>query len=166
MLHIADLPKIHGKDKTSVVDTAGFCSELPADKYLVFKLANQEYAMGVSMVKEVIHYTNLTEIPNTCSYIKGVLSLRGIVIPVLDFMEYIGLSATSVTGNTRILIVHYDDLFIGILVDSVEGVIAISSDMFIPVPAFIGKENVKYFKAAIKFNNKLIMVIETRMEHV
>lgn len=163
---MAYLPKIHGKDKTSVVDTAGLCSELPADKYLVFKLANQEYAMGVSMVKEVIHYTNLTEIPNTCSYIRGVMSLRGIVIPVLDFMEYMGLSATSVTVKTRILIVHYDDLFIGILVDSVEEVISISLDMFIPVPAFIGIEDVKYYKAAIKFNNKLILLIETRMEHV
>ena len=163
---MADLPKIQGKDKTFLVDTAGFCSEFPADKYLVFKLADQEYAMGVSIVKEVIHYTNLTDVPNTCSYIRGVLSLRGIVIPVIDFLEYIGLSATSVTRNTLILIVHYDDMFIGILVDSVEGVIAISSDRLIPVPAFIGKENVKYFKAAIKFNNNLILLIEPRMEHI
>src|SRR4030065_1068718 len=157
-------PAINGKDSTSVPCDAGFCSEFAADKYLVFKLANQEYAMGVSMVKEVIHYTNLTEIPNTCSYIRGVLSLRGIVIPVLDFMEYIGLSATSVTGNTCILIVHYDDLFIGILVDSVDEVTTISLDRFVPVPDFIGKENLKYFKAAIKFRNKLILLIGPRME--
>lgn len=163
---MAYLSKIQKRDITSAVDNAAVSSVSPAEKYLVFKLADQEYAMGVSMVKEVIHYTDITEIPNTCSYVRGVLSLRGTVIPVLDFMEYIGLSATSITGSTCILIMHYDDLFIGILVDSVEGVIAISLDRFVPVPDFIGKENLKYFKAAIKFNNKLIMLIETRMEHI
>ena len=135
-----------------------------ADKYLVFKLSNQDYATDVSMVKEVIHYTDLTEVPNTDSYIRGVLSLRGIVVPVLDFMEYMGLPATIITMNTRILIVHYYDLFIGILVDSVEGVFAISSDRFVPVPAFIGKENLRFFKAAIEYNNKFILLIETRIE--
>ena len=134
------------------------------DKYLLFKLADQDYAMDVSMVKEVIHYTDLTEVPNTDSYIRGVLSLRGIVIPVLDFMEYIGLSATIVTMNTRILIVHYDDLCIGILVDSVEGVFTITSDRLMPVPAFIGKENLRFFKAAIEYNNRFILLIESRIE--
>ena len=61
---------------------------------------------------------------------------------------------------------HYDDLFIGILVDSLDGVTSISSDSFVPVPDFIGKENFKYFKAAIKFKNKLILLIDPRMEHV
>ncbi len=154
------------KDEKIVVNNTCFNPEFTADKYLVFKLANQEYAMGVSMVKEVINYINLTEIPNTCTYIRGVLSLRGIVIPVIDFREYIGLSATTVNGDTRILIVHYDDLFLGILVDTVEGVIAVSSDSFMPVPSFIGKENVRYFKAAIKWNDKLVLLIQTRMESV
>lgn len=135
-----------------------------ADKYLLFKLADQDYAMDVSMVKEVIHYTDLTEVPNTDSYIRGVLSLRGIVVPVLDFMEYIGLSATIVTMNTRILIVHYDDLCIGILVDSVEGVFTITSDRLMPVPAFIGKEVLRFFKAAIEYNNRFILLIESRIE--
>ncbi len=135
-----------------------------ADKYLLFKLADQDYAMDVSMVKEVIHYTDLTEVPNTDSYITGVLSLRGIVIPVLDFMEYIGLSATIVTMNTRILIVNYDDLCIGMLVDSVEGVFTITSDRLMPVPAFIGKEHLGYFKAAIEYNNRFILLIESRIE--
>ena len=134
------------------------------DKYLLFKLADQDYAMDVSMVKEVIHYTDLTEVPNTDSYIRGVLSLRGIVIPVLDFMEYIGLSATIVTMNSRILIVHYDDLCIGILVDFVEGVFTITSGRLIPLPAFIGKENLRFFKAAIEYNNRFILLIESRIE--
>src|SRR3989304_6883414 len=123
---MAYLSKIQGKDMTSVEDNADVSSGFPAEKYLVFKLADQEYALGVSMVKEVIHYTDITEIPNTSSYVRGVLSLRGIVIPVLDFMEYIGLSATIVTMNTRILIVHYDDLCIGILVDFGGGVFTIT----------------------------------------
>ena len=134
------------------------------DKYLLFKLSDQDYAMDVSMVKEVIHYTDLTEVPNTDSYIRGVLSLRGIVIPVLDFMEYIGRSATIVTINTRILIVYYDDLYIGILVDFVEGVFTITSDRLIPLPAFIGKENLRFFKAAIEYNNRFILLIESRIE--
>ncbi|HZX49159.1 MAG TPA: chemotaxis protein CheW [Nitrospirota bacterium] len=163
---MAYLPEIQGKEITSAEDNDDVSSGFPSEKYLIFKLADQEYALGVSMVKEVIHYTDITEIPNTSSYVRGVLSLRGIVIPVLDFMEYIGLSATSVTGNTCILIVHYDDLFIGILVDSVDEVTTISLDRFVPVPDFIGKENLKYFKAAIKFRNKLILLIDPRMEHV
>ncbi|HEY4619442.1 MAG TPA: chemotaxis protein CheW [Nitrospirota bacterium] len=139
-------------------------TEVDEDKYLLFKLADQDYAIDVSMVKEVIHYTDLTEVPNTDSYIRGVLSLRGIVIPVLDFMEYIGRSATIVTINTRILIVYYDDLYIGILVDFVEGVFTITSGRLIPLPAFIGKENLRFFKAAIEYNNRFILLIESRIE--
>ncbi len=163
---MAHTSEIDEKDNTSVINASEFGTEFPADKYLAFKLANQEYAIGVSIVKEVIHYTDLTEVPNTHSYVKGVLSLRGIVIPVLDFMEYIGLSATSVTENTRILIIHYDELFLGLLVDSIEGVITISSDRFMPVPDFIGKENLRFFKAAVEYDNKFILLIESRMGHV
>lgn len=158
-------PEIVENDKTSIASEE-FCTEFPIDKYLVFKLANQEYAICVSMVKEVIHYTGLTEVPNTHSYVKGVLSLRGIVIPVLDFMEYSGLSATSLTRGTRILIVCYDDIFIGILADAIEGVIEISSDRFRPVPDFIGKESLRFFKAATEYNNKFILLIETRIEYL
>jgi len=159
-------PNLRGKDDTSIAGSSDISSEYSAEKCLIFRLSRQEYAMGVSMVKEVIHYTGLTAVPNTCSYVKGVLPLRGIVIPVLDFMEYIGRSATNVTGSTRILIVHYDDFFIGILADSVEGIVSVPLGRYLPVPDFIGKESLKYFKAAFKFNNNLILLIETRMEHI
>ncbi len=132
------------------------------EKYLIFKLDNKEYAVEVSMIKEVIHYTDMTEVPNTYSYVSGVISLRGMVIPILDFREYIGLTGTSLTKKTRIVIMHNnDDLLIGLLVDSIEEVINVSSELFIPVPDFIGKENMRFFKSAFQHNNKFILLIET-----
>ena len=139
---------------------------LAEDQYIIFKIDNERYAMKVTKVKEVINYIEVTEGPNTYPYIKGVMSLRGVVIPVLDFREYIGLSGTCVSKKTHILIMHHeDDSLIGLLVDSIEGVIRISPEMFIPVPDFIGKENIRYFKAAFEYNNKFILLIETGINH-
>lgn len=145
-----------------IVDNHG----LAEDQYLIFKIDNEQYAMKVTKVKEVINYIEVTEVPNTYPYVRGVMSLRGVVIPVLDFKEYIGLSGTCVSKKTHILIMHHeDDSLIGLLVDSIEGVIRISPEMFKPVPDFIGKENIKYFKAAFKYNNKFILLIETGINH-
>ena len=136
------------------------------EPHLIFKIDNEQYAMKVTKVKEVINYIEVTEVPNTYPYVRGVMSLRGVVIPVLDFKEYIGLSGTCVSKKTHILIMHHeDDSLIGLLVDSIEGVIRISPEMFKPVPDFIGKENIKYFTAAFEYNNKFILLIETGINH-
>lgn len=156
---LKEVKEISGHD---IVDNHG----LAEDQYLIFKIDNEQYAMKVTKVKEVINYIEVTEVPNTYPYVRGVMSLRGVVIPVLDFKEYIGLSGTCVSKKTHILIMHHeDDSLIGLLVDSIEGVIRISPEMFKPVPDFIGKENIKYFKAAFKYNNKFILLIETGINH-
>lgn len=133
-------------------------------RYLVFRLSSQDFAVDVTLVKEVIHYAGVTEVPNTFSYVRGVMSLRGVVIPVVDFMDYIGLTAASVDGNTRILIVHYNEMLIGIIAGSIEGVIAIPSCRFRSVPEFIEKEYLKFYKAAFEYNNRLVLLIESGLQ--
>lgn len=159
-------PDTDEKNKRAVLDATGTVSELQSDKYLVFMLANQEYAMEVEMVKEVIHYSDVTEVPNAYSYVRGVLSLRGAVIPVIDFMKYSGLSSASEAVSTRILIVYFNDMLIGILADSIVGVVAIPSGRLRPVPEFIGRENLRFYKGAIEYDNKFVLLIEPGMERL
>ncbi|MCC7202921.1 MAG: purine-binding chemotaxis protein CheW [Nitrospirae bacterium] len=157
-------PGVDEKDRDSLSDCTAEVSEFQSDKYLIFSVSGQEYAMDAAIIVEVIHYVDVTEVPNTFSYVRGVLSLRGTVIPIIDFMEYIGLTATTVKVNTRILIVNFNDMLVGMLVDSTSGVVSISPESFRPVPEFIGKENLRFYRAAMDYNSRLILLIETSME--
>src|SRR5665647_2033772 len=75
-------------------------------QYLTFQLGGETYAMGILAIKEIIEYGNLTEVPRMPAFIRGVINLRGAVVPVIDLSARFGKAATTVTRRTCIVIVH------------------------------------------------------------
>ena len=131
------------------------------DRYIMFKIDNEEYAVEVYKIKEVINYAEVTEIPNLSPYVKGVISLRGTVIPILDIKKCFGFPDSQPTKKARIIVINFKEHIAGLPVDSVEEVKNISGGTIIPVPQFMEREKTEFLQGIIEYNSRYIMVLKT-----
>ena len=127
-------PQVSGRD--SVV---GAMDHL-AGKYLTFRLAREEYAIPILTVVEINKMMEVTFVPRTPSFVRGVINLRGKVIPIVDLREKFGMSHAEDTDETCIIVVKFGGeahaLQMGIVIDTVLEVLDISSDQIEPPPEF------------------------------
>jgi len=116
-----------------------------AGQYLTFLLNGETYAVGILSIKEIIAYDRLTEVPMMPNFIRGVINLRGRVVPVVDLLSRFGQGNTTLAKRTSIVIVETQDQSddgvgkvtdIGIIVDAVNEVVNIAEDMIEPPPSF------------------------------
>jgi purine-binding chemotaxis protein CheW len=118
-----------------------------AGQYLTFLLQGETYALGILRIKEIINYGHLTEVPMMPNFIKGVINLRGKVVPVVDLLARFGQGSTSIIKRTSIVIIETIDHLnesnesgpvtdIGIIVDAVNEVVDIAADAIEPAPSF------------------------------
>jgi purine-binding chemotaxis protein CheW len=114
------------------------------NSYLTFKIGEEVFAANVSKVISILELVKITKLPRTPDYIRGVINLRGTVLPIVDLRLKFGLSATEFTSNTCILVLDLQmdevDVKIGALVDSVQEVLEIEDNELLPAPK-IGKNN-------------------------
>jgi purine-binding chemotaxis protein CheW len=94
---------------------------------VAFKLHDEEYGVSILNVQEIRNLTDITRVPFAAEFIKGVINLRGSVLPVIDLKQRLGLAETPYTDSTRIVTVTVDDLHVGMLVDAVTEVMTITS---------------------------------------
>lgn len=110
-----------------------------AGKYLTFKLANEEYGLEILKVQEIIKMMDITRVPRTPEFVKGVINLRGKVIPVVDLRLKFGMQEKEITEKTCVIVVQIasDDstVTIGTIVDEVSEVLDIDSAEIEPAPA-------------------------------
>jgi len=110
-----------------------------AGKYLTFNLGDEGYGLEILKVQEIIGMQEITKIPRTPDYVRGVINLRGKVIPVIDLRLKFGMPEQELTRKTCIIMVqvhrHEMDLIIGLVVDEVSEVLNISGDQIEPAPS-------------------------------
>lgn len=115
-------------------------SNKPHEQFLTFVIDDEEYAIGILRVKEIIAYDVLTRVPRAASYIRGIINLRGSVVPVIDLAARFGFRPTEVGRSTCIVIVEValerEPVVIGLLVDAVSQVVELSADEIEPPPQF------------------------------
>lgn len=111
-----------------------------AGKYMTFKLASEEYGVEILKVRELIGLMEITRVPRAPAFVRGVINLRGKVIPVVDLRLKFGMSASEPTDQTVIVVVQFasaeGDLTMGILVDEVLEVLDIGGEQIEPPPRF------------------------------
>jgi purine-binding chemotaxis protein CheW len=133
-------------------------------QYLTFRLAGEEYAVDILQVREIITYGSLTKVPHTPSSIRGVINLRGNVVPVVDLSVKFGLSASLVTDRTCVVIVevHFNESHnvMGVIADSVNQVISLNQDDILPAPAFGTRVRVDYLRGLGKSGDKFVLVLD------
>lgn len=117
-------------------------------KYLTFSLESEEYGIGILKVKEIIGMLPITSVPRTPEFVKGVINLRGKVIPVIDLRSKFNMKPTSYNDRTCIIVVEIDasesTVLIGIVVDTVSEVLNIKEDEIEETPAFGTKLDTRF----------------------
>ena len=151
------LGKSGGKNAVVAASTAEIA------QYLTFQLSGEMYAVGILNVKEIIEYGQLTEIPMMPAFIRGVINLRGSVVPVVDLAARFGHSQSEVGKRTCIVIVEVrqDDSKhdLGIMVDAVSEVLEVSSADIEPPPAFGAKIRADFIDGMGKIGGKFVIIL-------
>jgi purine-binding chemotaxis protein CheW len=128
-------------------------------KVIVFALANEHYGIEVEKVRTIERMIPITRVPKTPAFIKGVINLRGVVIPVLDLRGRFNLESTEPTENSRIIIVAANDLEVGFIVDSANDVIDIDSDAIDSPPEVVGGIKAKYLRGVAKLSDNRLLIM-------
>ncbi|GEL75856.1 chemotaxis protein CheW [Tenuibacillus multivorans] len=128
-------------------------------KMIVFQLKDEYYGVPVDTVGSIERVQQITRVPNTQSFIKGVINLRGVVTPIIDLRERFQMDAAEFTDQTRIIIVHFDGKDVGLIVDSAKDVVDLPEDSIEPPPEVIGSVEVDYIRGVAKDNNRLLILL-------
>ncbi len=137
-------------------------------QYLTFFLAGEEYAIGILQVKEILEYDTLTKVPQTPPSIRGVINLRGSVVPVVDLAAKFGLPPSLVTKRTCIIIVEADlegtRTVMGVLADAVSQVMDLAPEDIEAPPVFGTRVRVDYLQGMGKVGKKFVLLLD--VDHV
>lgn len=125
-----------------------------------FRVNKEEYAVDILKVKEIIKVINITQVPNTEEFIEGVINLRGSIIPVVALRTKLGMPKKEPDKDTRIIVVEIDDKVIGFIVDAVNEVLRISSDVTEKTPEFISNVNMEFISSVAKLENRLLILLD------
>jgi purine-binding chemotaxis protein CheW len=133
-------------------------------QYLTFYLAGEEYAIGILRVKEILEYDTLTKVPTTPSSIRGVINLRGSVVPVVDLAVKFGLPETPITKRTCIVIVEValdgHPTVMGVLADAVSQVMDLTPADIEAPPVFGTAVRVDYLQGLGKVGKRFVLLLD------
>ena len=134
-------------------------------QYLTFMLGGEMFSIGILSIKEIIWYANLTEVPMMPACIRGVINLRGAVVPVMDLSNRFGKPSTPVIKSTCIVIIEVptgvegEHQNMGVVVDSVQAVLEIPTSEIEPAPSFGAKIRPDFIEGIAKVNSKFVILL-------
>lgn len=152
---------------TKTMDQAVKAITVQTGKYLTFFLEKEEYGIGILKVKEIIGMMPITSIPGTPDFVKGVINLRGKVIPVMDLRLKFSMEAIPYSDRTCIIVVEIESqdstVLMGIVVDAVSEVIYIDKDQIEETPAFGAKLDTDYILGMAKMEDSVKILLNIDM---
>ncbi|PKN62846.1 MAG: chemotaxis protein CheW [Deltaproteobacteria bacterium HGW-Deltaproteobacteria-15] len=152
-----------GQETEVMAQAIGRISEKEG-KYLTFTLANEDYGIGILKIKEIIGMMAITKVPRCPDFVKGVINLRGKVIPVMDLRMRFGVDAAEFTERTCIVVVEVDSgsgtIVVGLIVDSVSEVLNIKSEDIEETPGFGTKVNTDYILGMAKLSGGVKILLD------
>jgi purine-binding chemotaxis protein CheW len=140
-------------------------------EYLTFILNQEEYGVDILRVQEIRVWSPVTELPNTPHYVKGIINLRGAVVPIIDLRERFNQQSSDYSATTVVIILrnekpaefnpNHDDMMIGLVVDAVSEVYKLSTQTMQPSPKFGSKVDTRFIKGIATVDEKLIILLNT-----
>ncbi|MDT8317478.1 MAG: chemotaxis protein CheW [bacterium] len=125
---------------------------------LCFNLSDEEYAVEINDVREIVKMVDITEVPKTPDFMLGIISLRGVIIPLMDLRMRLGLEACRYNSKTRIIIASADDRKMGMVVDAVTEVVGLKKGIFEPPPSLLTDINTELLKGVGRYDERLLIV--------
>lgn len=128
-------------------------------QYLAFHLGQEEYALKIDSISEIIKVREFTDVPRTPGYILGIISLRGVVVPVFDLTARLRLGQAEITANSRIVICRAGELVVGLLVDSISQVLQLQDDRIEPPPAILSGLDRDFMTGVGRSDGRMVILL-------
>lgn len=148
------------------IDTHGINMGSDDDQYLTFVLDDEEYAVDILRVQEIRGWENVTRIPNTPDYIRGVLNLRGAIVPIIDLRRRFALEAIEYNATTVIVVLRVEkedgsgSRIMGIIVDAVSEVYSVPEDEIREAPDFGTKVRTEFIQGLATMDDKMVIILD------
>jgi purine-binding chemotaxis protein CheW len=150
----------NGAEEREDVQATGGAEEVPSDKYLTFPIGDEEYGINIQFVTEIVGIQKITDVPDTPAYVRGVINLRGKVIPVIDVRLRFGLPEREYDERTCIIVVNYNSMAVGLIVDAVSEVLDIPSGDVQPPPKVNKGAGSRYIQGLGKVEEQVKILLD------
>jgi purine-binding chemotaxis protein CheW len=127
---------------------------------LSFRIGDQEYSVDIMSVREIRGWTRATSLPHSPAYVRGVINLRGTVLPVIDLAQRLGLPSAEITDRNVIIVVHLEGRTMGLLVDAVSDILSIPQDEMAPPPELPADNSQTFISALTIVDGRMIRVLD------
>jgi len=127
---------------------------------VVFSLGREEFAVGVTQVREIMRMEEITRMPKSPHFVEGIINLRGQIIAVVELAKRLNLETGERSGETRIIVVETEDIKVGMIVDSVSEVLRVAADAVEPSPTLATDISAAYLQGVLKQDNRLIILLD------
>lgn len=146
--------------QTTPSATASEPPALPAREYLTFTLGPEEYAIDILKVQEIRGYERPTSIAHAPPFIKGVINLRGVIVPLVDLRIKFGVGTAEYTPFTVVIILALGERVVGIVVDGVSDVASLRADQISPAPEFAATVDTRYIEGLGTLGARMLIVVD------
>lgn len=133
-------------------------------QYLAFQLDNEEYALDIRQINEIIKAREFTEIPRSPEFVLGIISLRGVVVPVFDLRCRLNLGVAEITANSRIVVCQSGEVTVGLLVDDINQVVNLVEDEIEPPPGILSGLDREMIFGIGRYQDRMIILLQ--LNHV
>lgn len=128
-------------------------------EFSTFYVGGAVCGIDILNIQEINKHFEITQVPQSSEYVKGILNLRGRIVTIIDLGKKLGLSPVTISKDNRNIIVNSEDEHIGLLVDSISDVVIAQKEHIEPAPSNIGGVKGKYFQGVLKTKNQLIGIL-------
>jgi len=142
-----------GQEPGSAPDTA---SQI---ELLGFMISNEQYALDILEIKEIVRLQAITHVPRSPVWLKGIVTLRGVIVPIFDLRSRLGLAEVEHGPDTRIVVVYRGEEFAGLIVDSITQVMRLPVDAIEPPPQTIAQVEAEFLRGVVRFRDHLVILL-------
>ena len=129
-------------------------------QYITFTVNNEEYGIDIMSVLEIKGWTDTTRLPNQPEYLRGVLNLRGAIVPIIDLRHRFGEGETEASSKNVVIIVSIQQRYIGILVDAVSDIMTVSKSDIQDIPNVDGSSRENFLSGLVTLNERMVAILE------
>lgn len=151
-------------DQTRDAEKAKAGADQPPRQFLTFAVSGEEYGVDIMIVREIKGWTETTRLPNSPEFMRGVMNLRGLIIPIFDLRMRFSGGLTDATPKHVVIILAVGDRNIGILVDAVSDILDVAADQIKPAPAGETAADADYISGLISLESRMVVVLN--VEHL